>query len=68
MKKRVLWVSEASFMNTGFSVQAMECLKRLYDLDKYELGELGSYVQDNDPRGMEVPWKFYGATPSQEEH
>lgn len=37
MKKRVLLVNEASFMNTGFSVQAMALLQRLYKTDKYIL-------------------------------
>ena len=66
MKKKILWVSEASFMNTGFSVQAMECLQRLHATGKYELAELGSYVNDNDPRGLDLPWQFYGAIPTQE--
>jgi len=66
MKKKILWVSEASFMNTGFSVQAMECIQRLHATGKYELAELGSYVNDNDPRGLDLPWQFYGAIPTQE--
>lgn len=67
MKKKILWVSEASFMNTGFSVQAMECLKRLHSRDKYELAELGCYAQDDDPRKNQLPWKFYGGIPTDKE-
>jgi len=65
MKKRILWVNEASFMNTGFSVQSMECLKRLYALDRYEIHELGSYSPQDDPRANSLPWKFYSAIPDQ---
>jgi glycosyltransferase involved in cell wall biosynthesis len=66
-KKRILWVSEASWLSTGFSVLSMEILNRLYKTDKYEIAEFGSYTTDNDPRTMEVPWQFYGAIPDQDD-
>lgn len=66
-KKRILWVSEASFLNTGFSVLSNEILQRLYKTGKYEIAELGSYVSSEDPRVSNVPWKFYGAIPSKDD-
>jgi glycosyltransferase involved in cell wall biosynthesis len=66
-KKRILWVSEASFLATGFSVLTHEILSRLYSTDKYEIAELGSYAKSSDPRSLYVPWKFYGAIPEDNE-
>jgi glycosyltransferase involved in cell wall biosynthesis len=65
MKKRILWVSEASFLSTGFSVLSHEILSKLYKTVKYEIAELGSYAKTNDPRSLLLPWKFYGATPDE---
>jgi glycosyltransferase involved in cell wall biosynthesis len=62
-KKRILWVSEASFLATGFSVLSHEILSRLYKTNKYEIAELGSYAKSSDPRSILLPWKFYGAEP-----
>lgn len=62
-KKRVLYVSEFSGNNTGFSVIGQEILTRLWNTNKYELAELGSYVRQNDPRLNVIPWKCYGVMP-----
>lgn len=62
-KRKVLWVSEASFLNTGFSVQSKAILDYLYKTGKYEIIELGSYAKTSDPRADQVPWRFYGAIP-----
>ena len=62
-KKRVLFVNEASFLSTGYSVYGAEVLKRLYATGKYELGEFGIYAAENDPRAQGIPWKFYGNQP-----
>lgn len=63
-KKRILWVSEASFLNTGFAVLSYEILSRLQKTGKYELAELGSYATTDDPRSLSLPWEFYGAMPN----
>lgn len=69
-KKRILFVGEASFLNTGFSTYYRELLPRLAATNKYELAEFGSYAGDNHPgvqsfiRGR---WKFYGNNPNNEE-
>jgi glycosyltransferase involved in cell wall biosynthesis len=62
-KKRILWVSEASFMATGFSTLTMEILQRLHATGKYELAELGCYAKSSDPRTGYLPWTFYGGIP-----
>ncbi len=63
-KKRVLLVAEFSLLNTGFSVMNHDILSRLMDSDKYEVAEFASYVNDDDPRVTELPWKVYPVQPS----
>lgn len=60
-KKKILFVTEASFLYTGYSVYAREILKRLYATEKYELAEFASYAKMNDERmtGHDIPWLFY---------
>lgn len=64
-KRRILIVNEASFLATGFSNYGNDLLKRLYKTGKYEIAELGTYVQPGDPRISTIPWKFYPGMPSQ---
>jgi glycosyltransferase involved in cell wall biosynthesis len=69
-KKRILFVGEASFLNTGFSTYYRELLPRLVATGKYEIAELGSYARPDDPRIAEFirgRWKFYGVMPTNEE-
>jgi glycosyltransferase involved in cell wall biosynthesis len=72
-KKRILFVGEASCLNTGFSTIYREMIPRLAKTGKYEIAEFGSYVADNDPRVnafVRGRWKFYGnnpTTPEEEE-
>lgn len=66
MKKRILFIGEASFLNTGFSTYYRELLPRLAETGKYEIAELGSYARQDDPRVAEFiknRWKFYGVMP-----
>lgn len=71
-KKRILFVGEASFLNTGFSTYYSELLPRLAATNKYEIAEFGSYAADADPRingTIRGRWKFYGNDPkTPEEH
>lgn len=65
-KKRILFVGEASFLNTGFSTYYRELIPRLAATGKYEIAEFGSYVGDDDPRiqgFIQGRWKFYGNNP-----
>lgn len=69
-KKRVLFVGEASFLNTGFSTYYRELLPRLAETGKYEIAEFGSYAHTADPRAaafIKGRWKFYGNNPDSEE-
>jgi glycosyltransferase involved in cell wall biosynthesis len=58
-KKRVLWITEASYTCSGFGTYAYEVLKRLQATNKYELAEFASYGFVNDPRDSNVKWPFY---------
>jgi len=63
-KKRILFVGEASYLGTGFSTYWNEVLKRLHEMDLFDIAELGSYSEDGDPRIKYVPWKFYPVMPN----
>jgi glycosyltransferase involved in cell wall biosynthesis len=70
LKKRILFIGEASFLSTGFSTYYRELLPRLVATGKYEIAELGSYAKQDDPRIKEFingRWKFYGVMPSNPE-
>ncbi len=69
-KKRILFVGEASSLNTGFSTYYRELLPRLAATGKFEIAELGSYATQNDPQVaafIRGRWKFYGNNPETEE-
>jgi len=72
-KKRVLFVGEASFLNTGFSNIYGELIPRLAKTGKYEIAEFGSYAANGDSRVktfINGRWRFYGNNPEtpEEEH
>lgn len=62
-KKRILFCSEATFLNTGYATYTREILSYLFSTGKYELAEMASYGHRRDPRAKDVPWKFYGVVP-----
>ena len=64
-KKRILFCSEATFLNTGYATYTREILNYLHSTCKYELAELASYGEKNDPKARNIPWKFYGVLPNQ---
>jgi len=69
-KKRILFIGEASFLNTGFSNIYGALLPLLAATGKYELAELGSYAKDGDPRiqaFVKGRWRFYGVEPTNAE-
>jgi glycosyltransferase involved in cell wall biosynthesis len=63
-KKRILFCSEATFLNTGYATYTREILNYLHSTGKYELAEMASYGEINDKRASEIPWKFYGVVPN----
>jgi glycosyltransferase involved in cell wall biosynthesis len=64
-KKRILFCSEATFLNTGYATYTREILNYLHSTNKYELAEMASYGEKNDKRAYGTPWKFYGVVPSE---
>lgn len=62
-KKRILFCSEATFLNTGYATYTREILKYLNSTGKYELAEMAAYGQENDPKATNIPWKFFGVIP-----
>lgn len=63
-KKRLLIANDASFFGSGYGVYGKELLNRLHKSGKYEVAELGCYVDENDPRMKNIPWKFYPNAPA----
>jgi len=64
-KKRILFCSEATFLNTGYATYTREILKYLHSTGKYELAEMASYGERDDPRANDSPWQFFGVMPNQ---
>jgi len=62
-KPNVLWVSEASFLNTGFSTLSKGIMERIFPTFKYHLYEYGSYAKTSDSRKKQLDWQFFGAEP-----
>ena len=63
-KKRILFCSEATFLNTGYATYTREILNYLHQTGKYEIAEMASYGERNDPRAASIPWKYYGVAPN----
>lgn len=63
-KKRILFCSEATFLNTGYATYTREILNYLHGTGKYEIAEMASYGQKNDPRAANIPWTYYGVAPN----
>lgn len=63
-KKRILFCSEATFLNTGYATYTREILNYLHSTGKYEIAEMASYGQKNDPRAASIPWTYYGVAPN----
>lgn len=58
-KLKILMVSEASFLSSGFGTYAKEILKRLHATGKYEIAEFACYGKPNDPKDIDIHWKYY---------
>lgn len=63
MKKRLLLTSEASWLATGFAKFGREVIQRLHNTGKYEIAELGNYGRQDAPQAANLPWRFYGVMP-----
>ena len=58
-KLKVLMVSEASFLSSGFGTYAKEILSRLHATKKYDIAEFACYGKVNDPKDNQIHWKYY---------
>lgn len=65
-KPRIMMVNEFSLLSTGFGTYGLNLLKELHARG-YQVCEVASYVLDNDPRIMQIPWKVYGALPQNDQ-
>jgi len=63
-KKRILFCTEATFLNTGYATYTREILNYLNSTGKYELAELAAYGKPDDPRAIGIPWRFFGVAPA----
>ena len=64
-KKKVLFVTEANFHPTGYSVYTKEVLSRLSKIESLEVAELAAFVSPSDPQIKNVSWKFYANMPDE---
>lgn len=58
-KLKILMVSEASFLSSGFGTYAKEILSRLHATGKYDIAELACYGKVNDPKDRDIHWRYY---------
>lgn len=61
--KKILFVSEAPWCSTGYSVYTNQVLKRLCNNNNLDIAQLGIYVEENDPNIKNFPWKIYWNKP-----
>jgi glycosyltransferase involved in cell wall biosynthesis len=66
-KKKILFVTEASYLTTGYSNYTRCLLQELHDSGKYELFELGCYGHQNHPDVAKIPWTFFGNLPENDQ-
>ncbi len=64
-KKKILFCSEFSKLNTGYSTYTKQLLQNLYKTDKYELAEFATYGTIKDIKEAKFPWKIYANMPSE---
>lgn len=62
-RKKILFCSEASWLNTGYSVYTKEILSRLSQIDDFEVAELACYCDPDDPNIKKTKWKVYPNKP-----
>ena len=65
-KKRVLFISEASYLNTGYAKYSKEVISRLHKSGKYDVAEMSTYGSAKDSRRSQIPWKNYPLLPDPE--
>ena len=66
-KLKILMVSEASFLSSGFGTYTKEILKRLHATGKYTIAEFACYGKVNDPKDVDIHWRYYANAVSPED-
>jgi glycosyltransferase involved in cell wall biosynthesis len=64
-KKRVLFISEAAYLNTGYAKYSKEVISRMYKTGKYDIAEFSIYGRHDEPRRSTIPWKNYPNLPDE---
>ena len=62
-KKKILFVTEANFHTTGYSVYTKEVLSRLNKNPQLEVAELACFASPDDEGIKNTPWKIYPNIP-----
>lgn len=62
-KKRVLFISEAAYLNTGYAKYSKEVISRIHQTGKYDIAEFSIYGGPTDQRRSSIPWKNYANMP-----
>ncbi|MFY9237553.1 MAG: glycosyltransferase [Roseovarius sp.] len=65
--KKVLFVTEATYLSTGYAVFAKQILDRLLDSGKYEVAELSVYGSQDNPLRKNIRWKNYPNLPDMQD-
>ena len=60
---RILCVTEASFLNTGYAVYFKQLIQELVKNPNYDVAEFACYAAPTDPKIYEVPWKLFCNSP-----
>ncbi len=62
-KKKVLFLSEAAYLNTGYAKYSKEVISRIHATNRYDIAEFSIYGGPSDPRRQGIPWKNYANMP-----
>ena len=69
-KKRILFLTEATYLNTGYATYSKQIIQKLIDTGRFEVAEFSIYGNPADSRRKSIKWKNYAnmPDPQNEEH
>lgn len=62
-KKKILFISEAAYLNTGYAKYSKEVISRIHKTGRYDIAEFSIYGNAEDERRATIPWKNYSNLP-----
>jgi glycosyltransferase involved in cell wall biosynthesis len=62
-KRKILFVTEANFHPTGYSMYTREVLSRLHKNPDFEIAELACFIGPESEEAKQTPWKIYPNMP-----